>query len=386
MILATVSSQSIFHRDVRSALQGRLDAELSWELDYEETTRFRSIPLEQKCIVIMDFADPTSAMAVARSLDGRHQIASIAVGAGGTREELLQLMQAGVRDVLPRFSYREILHAVNRAAAGLSGAGELLADLYAFVPAKPGSGATTVATHATAVAARLSDEPALLLDFDLRLGVTSFLLKAEGNHTIVDALQQADRLDKDLWSSVVSQLGNLHMLGSGPVDFAQHVSPANFSKLLDFTLRQYSMVAVDLPGSMEDHECEVMARSNRIFLVTTPDIGALHLARRKGNWFQDLRLTDKVSVVLNCMERRNTLSVDEIERIIQLPVRYMIPASAGEIAKAVKNGAVIEGSSTLAKQIAKIAGDMITARPPGKKSNAVRRFVEYFSISEARGA
>lgn len=325
-------------------------------------------------------------MAAARSLDGRQQIATIAVGAGGTRDELLQLMQAGVRDVMPRFSYREILHAVNRAAAGLSGAGELLADLFAFVPAKPGSGATTIATHGTAVASRLADDPALLLDFDLRLGVTSFLLKAEGNHTIVDALQQADRLDKDLWSSVVSQLGNLHLLGSGPVDFSQRVSSASFSKLLDFTLRQYSTVVVDLPGSMEDHECEVMARANRIFLVTTPDIGALHLARRKGNWFQDLRLTDKVSVVLNCMERRNTLLVDEIERIIQLPVRYMIPSSAGEIAKALKNGTVIEGSSPLAKQIAKIAGDMITARPPGKKSNPMRRFVEYFSISEARGA
>jgi Flp pilus assembly CpaE family ATPase len=156
--------------------------------------------------------------------------------------------------------------------------------------------------------------------------------------------------------------------------------------VLEFAIRQYTVVAVDLPGSMEDYECEVLMRASRIFLVCTPDIGALHLARRKASWFQDLRLTDKVSLVLNCAERRGALSVEEIERIVQLPVRYLVPASANEIAKAVQKGALIEGSSPLAKQIARIAGDMVTTRPNGKKPSPVRRFVDYFSISAARGA
>lgn len=116
---------------------------------------------------------------------------------------------------LPNFTYRDILHAANRAAASLSCAGELLADLYAFVPAKPGCGASTLAAQATALAARLAKEPTLLLDFDIRLGVTSFLLKGEGTHTIVDALLQAEHLDRDVWSSLVSQLDNRHLLGSG---------------------------------------------------------------------------------------------------------------------------------------------------------------------------
>jgi hypothetical protein len=36
-------------------------------------------------------------------------------------------------------------------------------------------------------------------------------------------------------------------------------------------------------------------------------------------------------------------------------------------------GAVVEGSSPLAKQIARIAGDMVTTRPGAKKPNPVRR-------------
>jgi len=91
-----------------------------------------------------------------------------------------------------------------------------------------------------------------------------------------------------------------------------------------------------------------------------------------------------VAVVLNCVERRSTLSVDDIQRIIQLPVRHLLPASSGEISRAVQKGAVLDSSSGLGKHIARIAAEMAATRPSAKKPSAVRRFVEYFSISAAR--
>jgi len=386
MILTTVSADPAFHKDVRASLDGHLRFEATWDLSYEDANRLRTIGPENQCILIVDFSDLPRAMPVARAVDGRSHIVVIAVRGGGSREDLLQLMQAGVREVLPNFTDRDIRQAAVRAASTLATAGETLADLYTFMPAKPGCGGTTVGTYATAMAASLSAEPTLLLDFDIRLGVTSFLLKAEGAHTIVDALLQSDRLDLDLWSSLVCQIKNLHLLGSGPMDFSRHVSTERYMQLLDFAMRRYSMVAVDLPGTMEDQECETLLRSKRIYLVCTPDIGALHVARRKAIWLQDLRLTDKIAVVLNCVERRNTLSVDDIQRIIQLPVRHLLPASANEIARAAQKGAVLDSSSGLGKHIARIAAEMASGRPAAKKPGAVRRFVEYFSISPARDA
>jgi len=331
----------------------------------------------------MDFSNGPRALAIAAAVDGRPQFASIAVGAGGTREELLELMQAGICDVSPGFNPRDLLQTANRAAVKLSGVEDCLGELFAFVPAKPGCGATTVATNAAAVAASLNDDPILLLDFDVRLGITSFLLKAEGNHTIVDALQQADRLDRDLWTNLVAQRGNLHVLGSGPMDFAQTVPAERFSAILDYALRNYSRACVDLPGTAESYECETLLRAKRIFLVCTPDTSALHLARRKSNWLRDLAIADKVSVILNHVERRSTLSVADIERIIQLKIEYLLPASEAEISRAVQKGVHIEGSSPLAKQIARIAAE-IAATESAKKRSGVRRFVDYFSISAAR--
>jgi Flp pilus assembly CpaE family ATPase len=88
--------------------------------------------------------------------------------------------------------------------------------------------------------------------------------------------------------------------------------------------------------------------------------------------------------VLNCVDRRSALSVEDIQRIIQLPVRHMVPANTADITRAVQKGAVLDGSSGLGKHIARIAAELSAGRPPSQKPNAVRRFVEYFSISAAR--
>jgi pilus assembly protein CpaE len=386
MILATVSSDPGFHSDVRAALDGNFRFEVAWDLNYDDAARLHGLKSDQKCLNIVDFSDAARALSLARTLAGRLQIATIVVGGGESREELLMLMQAGVRDVLPQFTAAGLLQVSSRAMEALGAAGEMLADLYAFVPAKPGCGASTVAINAAGMASAVSGESTLLLDFDIRLGLTTFLLKAAGTHTIVDALEQAKHLDRDMWANLVSHAGDLDFLGSGAGDFSRAIPAANFTELLDFAVRQYSVVAVDLPGSMEEHELDVLLRAKRIMLVCTPDIGALHVARRKSQWFQDLRLTDKVSVVLNCVERRSTLSVQDIERIVQLPVRYMLPAGAKDVSKAVQNGEILDRTCPLGRQLAAIAADMIPEQPAVSKPSPARRFIEYFSVSPAREA
>jgi Flp pilus assembly CpaE family ATPase len=386
VILATVSSEPSFHRDVCAALDSRFRFEAMWDLSYEDAARLQSVKTEDKCLNIIDFSSQARALPVVRMLSGRAQIITIAANCGNSNEELLLLMQAGVRDVLAQFTTRELLQSANRALTMLGSAGEIVGDIFAFVPAKAGCGATTIATYAAGIASRLAEEPTLLLDFDIQLGVTTFLLKALGTHTIVDALQLAERLDRDVWSSLISQCGNLHLLGSGAGNFSQAFLPEQFRKLLDFAVRQYSVVAVDLPGAMADYECEVLLRARRILMVCTPDIGALHVARRKAQWFHDLQLTDKVAVVVNNVDGRNSLSIPDIERIIQSPVQYVLPSGIKDVSKAVQSGAILDAGCALGRKIAAIAAGMVPAQSAVVKPSPVRRFVEYFSVNTVRNA
>ena len=91
-----------------------------------------------------------------------------------------------------------------------------------------------------------------------------------------------------------------------------------------------------------------------------------------------------MAVVLNSVDRRAAFSVDDIQRIIQLPVRHMLPANNSDIARAVQKGTVLDSTSGLGKHMARIAAELTAGRALSQKPNAVRRFVEYFSISAAR--
>jgi hypothetical protein len=70
----------------------------------------------------VDFANQSRALPVVRMLCGRPQVTTIAANCGNSKEELLLLMQAGVRDVLPHFTTRDLLLTANRALALLGSA------------------------------------------------------------------------------------------------------------------------------------------------------------------------------------------------------------------------------------------------------------------------
>jgi Flp pilus assembly CpaE family ATPase len=383
LILAIVSSDHAFHSDVRAILATRFQFEAVWEVSFDGAARLMGIKSDQKCLTVLDFADGEQAFGLARILGGRQHNATIGVHCQDGRDELLRLMQVGVRDAVGQLLPRDLLHSASRAIAFLGITGEVLADIHAFVPAKPGCGASTIATNASIMASRVLTDPVLLLDYDLRLGITTFLLKSDGSRSVVDALRQAHRLDRDIWSNLISQHGNLHLFGSGALDYSQQIPTDDFLTLLDFAVRQYSTVCVDLPGGMEDYECDVLLRSSRILVVCTPDMTALHISRRKAHWLRDLGVADKVVAVLNCADRGG-LSVSEVERIIELPVRYVLPSATKDIAKAVRNGDALDPGCQLAKQIATVAADMCHGRSSGKRPGVVRRFVEYFSVGPVR--
>ncbi len=387
MILATVSSDPGFHKDVRASLDGHLRFEAAWDLGYEDAARLRGLSPEHQCILIVDFADLPLAMPVARAVDGRPQIVLIAVKGGGSREDLLQLMQAGVREVLPNFTQREIRQAAARAASTLATTGDTLADLYAFMPAKPGCGATTIATYATAMAAQRSAEPTLLLDFDIRLGVTSFLLKAEGAHTIVDALLQADRLDRG------------HLVQPGGPD--EEPASARLRTHGFFAARLHRA----LHGAAGFRAAPLFAGGGRPaghhgrsgmrdFAPRQADLSGLYARHRRSACG-----APQGELAAGSAPHRQSIGGAQLHGAQQHalggrhPAHHSIagsPPAAGQrrarFRARFRKARCWTARSGLGKQIARIAEEMASNRPSTKKPSAVRRFVEYFSISAARDA
>jgi pilus assembly protein CpaE len=227
-----------------------------------------------------------------------------------------------------------------------------------------------------------------LLDFDMRLGITSFVLKLDSTNSIITALENAHRMDQTLWDQLVSQRGNLDILGSAPAEFGVKVPPENFQSVLKWARRQYTAVIVDLPGTMEDFEIAAMQQAGTVFLVCSPDLVSLHMAGHTIQRLRSLNLIDRVSVLLNRVDKRGGLLMRDIERILSLPICVSVPADELSISQAVQEGIGVDPKSALGKQIQAIAQKMVgnvqsgAVLPPPKPK---KKFVEFFSIPQAKG-
>src|SRR3989442_314764 len=120
---------------------------------------------------------------------------------------LLETMRAGIREFLsPPFEHQALLDALERVANLISQTApvfELTDSVFAFLPAKAGSGATTIAVNTSLALSRMEGTNVLLADLDLNSGLVGFmLLLNQSPYSIVDAAENALELDENLWPKI----------------------------------------------------------------------------------------------------------------------------------------------------------------------------------------
>jgi Flp pilus assembly CpaE family ATPase len=221
----------------------------------------------------------------------------------------------------------------------------------------------------------------LLADFDLNCGIIAFLLHLEADRSLLDAAEHAPQLDEELWPKLVSRVGGLDVLPAGPMRPGFRIELPAVRYLLDFARRNYDVICADLSGLMERYSVELMQEAKRIFLVCTPELPSLHLARQKLEYLRSLDLENRVSLLLNRANKRALISSADIEKIIGLPVQLEIPNDYRGVHKAMSNAKPIEARSELGKCFTELARRIRAKEPEDKRTN---RFVEYFSITPAR--
>jgi len=298
---------------------------------------------------------------------------------------LLDLMQLGVRELwFQPLKIDQMQNAVNRllqlkTAAASPGAGRLLA----FLPARGGCGSTSLAITAAAFIQRRKG-PVLFADFDFHNSIVAFWLKLEARHGFQEALERAHWLDDTLWKSMVLPFAGLDVLTSpqaaGPVLF----SSSETSGVLEYARRNYSFVVVDLPEAIYTSCWEVLDRADVTYLVVTPEMASLYLARRKVAQLVNHGIPrDRIQVLLNRVTATD-LQAGEVEKFLTLPVAATFDNQYKVVTKAFADGRMISDSSKLGAQIAlfaeAVAGPLEPgqARPGGKKS-AVRKLKEIFA-------
>jgi Flp pilus assembly CpaE family ATPase len=311
----------------------------------------------------------------------------VAIGKNLEPQVLLDIMRAGLREFLAvpidpnafREAMARVSELVNRRPVVL----ETTEHVYAFLPSKQGVGASTVAVNTSVAISRTFREETLLMDLDLTSGIVGFMLKLGPGHSVVEAAENSHNLDESLWAQLVNSQGGLDILQAGRLNPNYRIEAEQVRGLIDFARRHYKAICVDLSGNLERYSMEVMMEAKKIFLVVTPEIPSLHLAREKLAFLSSLELGDRVAVLLNRSQKRSLITNEQIEGLLGVPVMLNLSNDYQGVHRALQAGRAVESNSELGRQFVGLANTILD-RKPVKEPDSKKRLVDYLGILPGR--
>ena len=307
MIEARMFSAILLVRDDGACASMERLAVESTQVCFEKTLpRYPSAPELTRLIntyspklVFLDLSEQESALAVAADLQTiSPQTAVIGFGAGWNNWQPEQYAAAGINELLVSpVTLKNFQDCVDRAIHKV--AGGIQENLFVFLPAKAGSGSTTIALNTAGYLADLSKK-VLLIDGDLNSGVASVLLGLKHPYSLRHALDDSEQLDYPKWTKFIATAQGFDLLLSDHRRRAPLPLWSNYHHLLDFAATRYDTILMDLPEVVNDATVETVRRARRVFIACTPEPASLALAPCRCEELISRGIpAEKISLVLN---------------------------------------------------------------------------------------
>jgi pilus assembly protein CpaE len=197
------------------------------------------------------------------------------------------------------------------------------------------------------------------------------------HHTFHELVLNVGRLDQELLSGfIATHTSGLDFLSSPDVYGGEkNTDTESVEQTVEFLSAQYDFVILDCEASFEDINLAIIDLSSWVYLIATPEIGAIRdLSRYLDGLIQNEHATDKLQVVINRYSSREAVTTEQIEKAVRLPIAFRIPNDYSELVRAINIGEPVQSerksdfSRQMFKWAAGLAGVTDTLIPvPAKK-------------------
>ena len=267
--------------------------------------------------VIVDLSANEGLLEILNSLRATHPNLVLAAAHPSPSAEVLDPVDAfgGIEFLTPPFDMRHLARESKKPARAANG------KLIAFLPAQSGNGASTAALHAAYAASRELNDKVLLIELDFHCSVLRERLKIEAKRSIADILEKTDQLD-ELWPDVVQPWNGIDLLPSPASSRTMACkSLQGLPEILDYAVSRYKAVIVDLPSALMTSTREMLAMADELYLMCTPEVTSLHLARRRASELLEMGiLKSALRIVVNRAGSAQSLQTHELSQVIGLPI------------------------------------------------------------------
>ena len=240
--------------------------------------------------------------------------------------------------------------------------------LIAFVGAKAGYGATTLAYNTAYALRKEGRSKVLLADFDLLGGTISFALRLNHGYSLLDGIRHSDQLDNSLWSSLIGNVGGLDVMPAPEKPETMSFEGHQIHEILEYARVIYEAVVVDLPSAYERISMATLGDADQILIVCTPELPSLHMTRKCIVFLDQMGFSrDRFRVIVNRISRKDDLSCQDMEKVFNFPVHFTFPDDYSTLHRALTAGKPVPSGCELGKQIRRFSEGLVGAAQAEEK-------------------
>ncbi|MCX6622630.1 MAG: hypothetical protein NTY38_16485 [Acidobacteria bacterium] len=296
--------------------------------------------------------------------------------------QLLELMRAGVRELITapfeRLKTAEVLARVRSAIEKAPQRFKESRSVFAFLAAQGGAGNSVVAANTAVALSEVDRQKSLLVDCDIVNGLSRLFFRGDPLYTLLDIAAEAHELDGDRWREMIMRHDVLDLVVAGRSAPDRRLEPNHMRNLINYARRSYETICLDVPN-LTKVMLETLASVTKIFVVCTPEMHSLYMAREKHRFLAEHDLAGKVEFVLNRFHRKAQFTKTDCEEVLEQSICASFPNDYETVQRAIRAGCPVDAASQLGKSFRTFAVRIV--QPAGlKEPERQRRFLEHFSV------
>lgn len=298
-----------------------------------------AIAAKQPDVLVVDVRRTAVVPPLVAMLRRQHPNTGVMILASALEPALLvDAMRAGVTEVVSEpFEQEDLENAVTRVS-GQHAKAEV-GTVIGFVGAKGGVGTTTVAVNVATMLGPLSKPGrALLVDLHSAGGDAAVFMGVEPRFSVVDAVENAHRLDQSFLKTLVTTVTtHTDLLAAPERPTIGRLDAAKTRQLIELAAAGYKHTVLDLPRS-DGNVLDALEQLKGIYIVVNQELATVRSATRVAGLLRERYGRDKVRVVLTRSDRQADIGHADVEKAIGLPVTHTFPSDYRIALKALNKG------------------------------------------------